>query len=404
MAELSLEALAARLGGATPAKALWASLRQGVSPFMEPGRLGRSAFEALLGLDPGGVLAATFRPEAIEAIIPAGDANRGRSGLRETAPLVDLEGAVRAELGEGRGTTKLLMRLWDGLAVEAVLIPQVPGEAQHSPKKQYSTTMCISSQVGCAQGCRFCKTASMGMVRDLSADEILAQVVHGRRIAAQLGLPLVTNVVFMGMGEPLANTAGVLPAAAALADSERMAIAWRRICVSTVAPSPTHVRALSALKGQVAWSLHAADDALRRRLVPSAKHTVKELRDTFLEVLRQGEGGRPDRRLLVAAALLEGVNDSTAQAVELAELLRPLYEDDLVHVVVNLIPYNDIGHPDFRRPSDEAVKAFRDAMFEVLPSIFITIRHARGDNASAACGQLATQRAAQRMARVRELA
>ncbi|CAE8597323.1 unnamed protein product, partial [Polarella glacialis] len=106
----------------------------------------------------------------------------------------------------------------------------------------------------------------MGILRDLSCDEILAQVVHGRRLAAELGFPAVLNVVLMGMGEPLANPFGVLPAVAALSDTDRMSIARTRLQLSSVAPSPEHVLTLKGARCQVTWSLHAADDALRRQL------------------------------------------------------------------------------------------------------------------------------------------
>jgi len=248
----------------------------------------------------------------------------------------------------------------------------------------------VSSQVGCMQGCRFCKTASMGLLRNLHPDEILAQVVQGRRLAGELGLPPVTNVVLMGMGEPLANLASVLPAVAALTDSRRMAVGGKKVVISTVAPSPGQVRALAGLRCQLAWSLHCADDALRRQLVPSARHPAAELREAFAEVLTARQLPALGRRLMVAVVLLRGVNDGAGHARELAGFLRPLVEAHSITVLLDLIPYNDAGDTGFARPAPEAVLAFKEEVWAALPALCIHVRHPRGEGASAACGQLAT--------------
>lgn len=394
-ASLSLEQLASALGSMTHAKYVWKMLRQGQDPFSELGQMSNSAHAKLRELDPGGVFAAALSPDAVEAVASSQAQDKTQEDIQTTKletehrpAYVNLEGVVQAELGAESCTTKLLLRLWDGQAVETVLIPQ----SARNSKKRSSTTLCISSQVGCAQGCRFCATAAMGIVRDLSPDEILAQVVQGRRYASALGLPVVTHIVFMGMGDALANLPALLPVVGALTDSHRMAISRRKVCVSSVAPSPEHVHSLAGLRCQLAWSLHTADDTLRRQLVPSARFPVSQLRDAFAKVLHESDGVHPDHRILVAVVLIEGVNDSIAHAVQVAEFLKPWYEDTIIQVAINLIPYNETGRSSFRRPSEDAVRSYRDAIFEVLPSIFITIRHARGDDASAACGQLATAR------------
>lgn len=414
LAEMSLEAASAALGGEARAKSVWRLLRQGQDPFVECGSegLGREGLERLRDLDRGAVLSRALRPEAVTVV------ERSRS-LRVAAPLPpaaqepvtvaaqesgearwtrtpfagDLEACVQEKLGEECGTAKFVLQLHDGLSVEAVLIPQVEAIAERrerlAGRRGQTTTLCVSSQVGCAQGCRFCRTASMGILRNLQPDEILAQVVQGRRLATELGLPWVTNVVLMGMGEPLANLGAVLPVTEALTDYERMALGAKKVSLSTVAPSPAQVRALSAVECQLAWSLHCADDELRKCLVPSARFPAAELRAAFLEVLERRKQGR-GRRLMVAIVLIQGVNDGPSHALQLAEFLRPLVNSPGVTVLLDLIPYNDAGIPGFVRPVPEVVATFKAEVWAALPSLCVHVRHARGEDSWAACGQLAT--------------
>lgn len=203
ISELSLEALADKLGGEHHAKAFWKLLREGKDPFVEQaGGLGREARSKLQALDSRGILAKALRPDVVESVVGPStdlsveadecgsplDTQQGEAWFKKFA---DHEEAVREGLGAGFGTTKLLLRLHDGLAVEAVLIPQVEAFAERRQKlagrRQSSTTLCVSSQVGCSQGCRFCRTGEMGIVRDLESDEILAQVAQGRRLVNALG-------------------------------------------------------------------------------------------------------------------------------------------------------------------------------------------------------------------------
>jgi len=390
LAELSVDSLSSVLGSKTYAKALWVLLRKGQSPFLEPERFGGSApLAALQGLDADGALDFALRPEAVQAMVGSEEPGDALREFDEVCSGSSGDSSLRKASSQPPATTKFMLRLQDGLSVESVLIPQ-----SRECKRNSTTTLCVSSQVGCAQGCRFCRTASMGILRDLSADEILAQVVQGRRLAASLGLPDLKNVVLMGMGEPLANLPAVLPAVGALTDGARMAIGRQKLQLSTVAPSPDCVRALAGIRCQLTWSLHAADDALRRRLVPSARFQARELRDAFREVLLAGRGVCPDRRFMVAAVLIAGINDSPAHARKLAEFLRPLYEEVGIILVLNLIPYNDVGLPDFSRPTEETMLAFREEVNVALPSLAVHLRRTRGAAGSAACGQLATARRA----------
>ena len=282
------------------------------------------------------------------------------------------------------GTTKLLVRLRDGLAVESVLIP-------HATLPR--TTLCVSSQVGCDRGCRFCATARMGLVRQLSADEILAQFAIARRVAAEAGgrMPPLTNVVFMGMGDAGRNVANVKEAATALVDGDKFRMGRSKITISTVGPSPEAFMDLADADGMLAWSLHSADDRLRRFLVPSSgAHTVADLRDGLAAALV----ARPARRrtLMLAATLIEGVNDSVEDARRLAEFIGPVV-DVAGKCNVDLIPCNPTDHaPDFRRPSDAAVLAFAAAVRAVEPRVHVATRVQRGDDESAACGQLLVSR------------
>lgn len=336
------------------------------------------------------------------------------------------EGAEVTGSSSTSSTTKFLLRLHDGLSVESVLIPpksydddggaKVATEVTEnteiseiatskaksktiskasktwlntktSKTSTMCTTICISSQVGCAQGCRFCRTGHMGLLRNLEAEEMIAQVVHGRRLANELGLPKVLKVVFMGMGEPLANLENVKLAVETLSDLHRMGFARKRIQISTVAPSPAQILELEGLRCGLVWSVHSASDFLRRQLVPTSRYSMVELRNAFAQLLRSGNG--PDR-FMVAVVMIAGVNDTAQHACELAEFLRPLYDDPAIFLSVNLIPYNQNPQDDFFASDEQTIQNFRQRINEVIPSLAIHIRQTRGAEASAACGQLAT--------------
>jgi 23S rRNA (adenine2503-C2)-methyltransferase len=236
--------------------------------------------------------------------------------LRESG-LAMPHGEIKTQVVSACGTRKLLIALQDGLQVEAVLIPS----EEHAKSKRRRTTLCVSSQVGCARGCIFCATGKLGLMRNLTAAEILLQLFLGAQVARQAGLPAITNVVFMGEGEPLNNLRQVAKAAQVMHDPRAFALSPRRVTVSTVAPSVSHIQRLATLECALAWSLHAADDSIRRRLVPTQTDHVEHLRDAFVKVLAQRG---PGHHLFVEVMLLKGINDSNHDAFKLVRLLEPL--------------------------------------------------------------------------------
>ena len=279
------------------------------------------------------------------------------------------------------GTTKLLVRLADGLAVEAVLIP-------HPTRPR--TTLCVSSQVGCDRGCRFCATARMGLVRQLTADEILAQFAIAAKVARESdAMPPLTNIVFMGMGDAGRNVDHVKAAATSLVDGDKFRMARSKITISTVGPSPEAFAALADADGMLAWSIHAADEGLRRKLVPSSRHPLPELRRGLIDALE----ARPARRrtLMLAATLIRDVNDSDDDAAKLAEFIGPIV-DAAGKCNVDLIPCNPTDHTDFESPSTERVLAYAAKIRELEPRVHVATRLQRGDDESAACGQLLVSR------------
>ena len=255
------------------------------------------------------------------------------------------------------------------------------------------STLCVSSQVGCAQACRFCATGRMGRRRNLATDEIVAQVFEGVRLARAHALPPVRNIVFMGMGEPLDNLDAVETALKVMTDQRAFGLSPRYVTLSTVAPSPEAVRRTRDWPARLAWSLHAADDRLRKMLVPSARHRTAALRDAFGEVLEARSARQAS--LLVEATLIAGVNDSPLHAAQFASLLLPLtwLKGGKVKVKVNLIPYNrndDLGAlgRTFEPATEEDVLAFRKVLVEA--GLFCSVRAQRGADHAAACGMLAT--------------
>jgi 23S rRNA (adenine2503-C2)-methyltransferase len=264
------------------------------------------------------------------------------------------------------GTVKWGLRAPDGAVVEAVLIAHAAGRR----------TVCVSSQAGCALACRFCATGAMGPGRDLSSAEILDQAVLAAREADIQGARL-TNVVFMGMGEPLQNLDAVLDACAAVAATEGLGLSPRRIAVSTVGWVPGIARLTEhPLPVRLAISLHAADDRTRGALMPiNARYPIASL----LAAARR-YCDRTGRRVFIEYLLLDGVNDAPADARRLAGLLR----DGRFHV--NVIEYNDTdgGYRTSPRPRREAfLRALADAGLEA------SVRRSRGADVAAACGQLA---------------
>ncbi|XVF75333.1 hypothetical protein PTKIN_Ptkin13bG0179600 [Pterospermum kingtungense] len=265
------------------------------------------------------------------------------------------------------GTVKLLIKLEDNRLIETVGIP-VKDE-----KGSMRLTACVSSQVGCPLRCSFCATGKGGYSRNLQRHEIIEQVLAIEDIFKHR----VTNVVFMGMGEPMLNLKSVLDAHRCL--NKDVQIGQRMITISTVGvPNTIKKLASHKLQSTLAVSLHAPNQKLREMIVPSAKSypldaIMKDCRDYFAET---------SRRVSFEYALLAGVNDSVEQAAELAELLHEWGRG--YHV--NLIPFNPIEGSDYRRPYKKAVLAFAGALES--HKITVSIRQTRGLDASAACGQL----------------
>ena len=262
------------------------------------------------------------------------------------------------------GTVKYLYELKDGNRIESVLIPE---------RNHY--TLCISSQVGCAQGCRFCLTARSGFIRNLSVGEITAQV---RDIMRQTkGAKRLTNIVFMGMGEPLANYPNVIKAIQVLTDNTYgLRFAHRRVTVSTAGVVPKIIRLGQDAQVNLAVSLNATNNPCRSRLMPINRiYPIEDLLSACRRFpLKKG------RRITFEYILIKGINDARDDAIRLTRLLEPKRSK------INLILFN--AHPGsvFQRPSEQRVVRFE----EILRAASFTtiVRHSKGQDISAACGQL----------------
>jgi 23S rRNA (adenine2503-C2)-methyltransferase len=282
------------------------------------------------------------------------------------------------------GTCKWLLEADAAQAFEMVFIPE--------PDRG---TLCISSQVGCALDCSFCSTAQQGFNRNLTTAEIVGQVWLAEReleraqqqsasapAAPPGGAPRderhVTNVVLMGMGEPLANFRNVVPALNILLDDFGFDLSRRRVTLSTSGLVPQIYRLAEETNVALAVSLHAPDDALRNELVPiNRKHPIAELLEACWHYLDEQNG----RSVTFEYVMLDGVNDSPAQARTLARLLKG-------HPAkVNLIPFNPFPGTRYRRSPASAIQRFRDELLQ--RGVLATIRRTRGDDIDAACGQLA---------------
>ena len=263
------------------------------------------------------------------------------------------------------GTRKWLVNVGAGQAVETVHIPE--------PNR---STLCISSQAGCAMDCPFCATGHSGFNRNLKAAEILGQVLLANRA---LGSPsAITNVVFMGMGEPLANYSEVVPVAKLLTDDHGLGLSRRRVTISTVGLVPQIRRLAAECNVALAVSLHAPTDALRDELVPiNRRHPIAEL----LQACWRYAEGLASRQITFEYVMLAGVNDSLDDAARLAGLLRDR------PAKVNLIPFNSFPGAAFECSKPEVIDRFCTHLRS--RGVVATIRRTRGDDIDAACGQLA---------------
>jgi len=286
------------------------------------------------------------------------------------------------------GTTKLVSALHgdeggaEGI-VETVLIPMTSSNGVVS---RY--TVCVSSQVGCAMNCQFCHTGRMGLMGNLSAAQIVEQVVEARRWlaseGAQSGRPAmpIANVVFMGMGEPLHNMDAVLAAVDVLADPAGLMLSRNKIVISTVGLVPEMRAFLDSKKAKLAVSLHATTDEVRDWIVPvNRRYPLAELVSLLEEYYPMTtQHARGDRFVVIEYVLLRGVNDSVDDAARLAGLLSNVY------CMVNLIVFNPHDGTEFERTPDGDVAAFRQAL--TAAGKVCTVRASKGDDTMAACGQL----------------
>lgn len=293
-----------------------------------------------------------------------------RKKLSETAeislPQVVLEKAA------ADGTHKWLLRLHDGNCIETVFIPE-----------KTRGTLCISSQVGCILNCDFCSTGKQGFSRNLSTAEIISQLwVAVRKLSQSSGIHdhAVTNVVMMGMGEPLLNIDNVVPALNLMLDDFAYGLSKRRVTVSTAGVIPAMYQLREAADVALAVSLHAPNDELRDQIVPlNKKYPLKELMKVCREYFKEDNR----RSITMEYVMLNGVNDTPAHARQLIKILNG------VRAKINLIPFNPFPHTSYKRSKDQAIDEFRDILIQA--GFNTTVRRTRGDDIDAACGQLVGQ-------------
>lgn len=293
-----------------------------------------------------------------------------RQKLSEVAEIVTPQ--ILLEKAASDGTHKWLLRLSDGNVIETVFIPE-----------KTRGTLCISSQVGCILNCDFCSTGKQGFSRNLSTAEIISQLwIAVRYLSKTNGLHdhAVTNVVMMGMGEPLLNFDNVLPALKLMLDDFAYGLSKRRVTVSTAGVVPMMMELRKATDVALAVSLHAPNDELRNKIVPlNKKYPLEELmavcRDYFKDDAR--------RSITMEYVMLKDVNDTPQHAKQLIKILNG------VRAKMNLIPFNPFPNTDYQRSDTDTILRFRDILMKA--GLNTTIRRTRGDDIDAACGQLVGQ-------------
>jgi 23S rRNA (adenine2503-C2)-methyltransferase len=288
-----------------------------------------------------------------------------RAELSRQARISRLEVEQMQEAADG--CRKYLFALEDGNLIESVLIPE---EGHY--------TLCLSSQVGCAQGCRFCLTARRGLIRNLTAGEIVNQILTVRQNLPD-GRPL-SNLVFMGMGEPLSNFSALVRALTIITAPWGLNFSSRRITVSTAGLAPLIPRLGAEARANLTVSLNAPDDETRNRIMPiNRRYPLREL----ISACRAFPLPR-HRRITFAYVLLEGINDAPYQARQLAKLLRGL------RAKINLIPFNRHPRLPYGPPPEARTLEFQEILREA--NYTVLIRESRGQEIGAACGQLAGER------------
>ncbi len=284
-----------------------------------------------------------------------------RKKLSESCRISEL--IIRQELKSVDGSTKFLFELDDGLLIESVLIPE-----------KDRVTLCVSSQAGCPGKCAFCATGQIGFKRNLNAGEIVDQFLQAQRFSKRR----ISNIVFMGTGEPMLNLENVLKACRMLNDDYGPSLSQKKITISTVGVLKG-MREFVSSPGKLglAISLHSADEEIRRRLIPLAKSS--SLADIMAEAKRYTRTS--GRRVSFEYLLLGGINDSISDAKKLVKLIEG------IPCKINLMRYNPVDDLEFRRPNEDDVIKFRDYLY---PRVYaVMIRESRGGDIRGACGQLA---------------
>ena len=298
-----------------------------------------------------------------------------REKLKTSAHIAPLKPLSRHDSADG--TVKWLFDVGAGDAVETVFIPS-----------EERGTLCISSQAGCAVGCRFCSTGHQGFSRNLSSGEILSQLwfaEHTLRREFNTEERVISNVVMMGMGEPLQNYSALVPALRAMLDDHGYGLSRRRVTVSTSGVVPMIDRLGEDCPVALAVSLHAPTDALREQLVPlNKKYPISELMDACRRYLAHA----PRDFITFEYCMLDGVNDQPEHAQALIDLVQsPSDPSKRIHAKFNLIPFNPFPESGLTRSNAATVNAFADILSKA--GIVTTVRKTRGDDIDAACGQLA---------------
>mmetsp|Transcript_6104 Transcript_6104/g.12577 ORF Transcript_6104/g.12577 Transcript_6104/m.12577 type:complete len:490 (+) Transcript_6104:144-1613(+) len=402
----TFEELSESLGGTGKAKACWDCLRMGIDPVWYYGSAGTK--ETASEETASDLLQGWSRQNVEERLAATSTRGSATSLGKKTLELLETVsgGSVEEEIAKlsqisvsPDGTTKLLLQLVsDGLEVETVIIPW---------EDRGKSTLCVSSQVGCKQGCTFCSTGRMGRLRSLTTAEILAQMYWANKIQRllpeqqEVKLHPIDNCVFMGMGEPADNIPAVVKAATIMADGSAFQLAPRRITISTVAPNPGVFEQLAEAPVVLAWSVHCSRDEIRKQLVPTTKHSMEELRDGLLSTLKHRS--KRLRNTMLEVTLLDEINDSPEDAQHLADFCKPFTEGPAIKLTVNLIPWNDISASfgpasGYRKPRMERIRAYQKVLGD--NGILCYVRTTRGDEEDAACGMLSTKKRKKDMERV----
>ena len=402
---MNLDELTTSLNGKGKAQAAWDCLRVGVDPllFHNPS-YPQQQLDNALSLADGNISARTSTSkitsttqtqittrEQIQQHLPA----RRQTQMLGGKALEALSRNYPSSLGiepslatldqitrSNDGTTKLLLKLTNtNFFIETVIIPH---------PEWNKSTLCISSQVGCAQGCVFCATGKMGELGNLTSDQILIQLYYANKVCRVTeDLPPIDGIVFMGMGDASRNVAAVRKAVDVMTDRSCFALAPSKITISTVGPNPGVFAELAEADAVLAWSVHAVRDDLRKRLVPTTKYSMKELGDGLVQALTTRS--KRLKSLMLEVTLMDGINDGAKEAEEMAAYALDLKSKvPGMKLIINLIPFNDIGYEMYRRASAENVAQFQKILVE--SGINTYVRTTRGDDESAACGQLATNK------------